>query len=295
MIRVAMITGLSGSGKTLALRCLEDLGYFAVDNLPVPLIAPFIDLLDRGEDQEPRGAFVVDVREREQLATVPAILKELRSRSDVRISVLFLEAEDETLIRRYSESRRPHPLASSLGLGVAEAIREERSLLHALRRGADRILETDALSPHDLRRVIRETLSEEQRGQEIHVQVVSFGFKYGTPKDIDLMLDVRFVENPYFEPTLRQLSGKDQPILDFLEEREEYREFREKLKDLLAFMMPRFIHEGKSYLTIAIGCTGGRHRSVALSEQLGHYLSQAGYPATVVHRDLERKAKQERQ
>lgn len=295
MIRLAVLSGLSGSGKTLALRCLEDMGCFAVDNLPVALIEPFVDLLDRSEDQEPRGAFVVDARVREHLEAVPAIIGTLRARADVRLTVLFLDAADSVLIRRYSETRRPHPLVGEGAMGVGEAIQRERELLLSLRTLADRVLDTDVLSPHDLRREIREVLSEEATPASLHCQLVSFGFKYGVPRDFDMVFDARFIENPYFVPALRTLTGKDPEILKFLAGKPDYTEFVERLHDLLSFVMPRFVHEGKSYLTIAIGCTGGRHRSVAIAEDLGRFLGQAGYSAAVVHRDLERKARQEQQ
>ncbi len=293
MTRLAVISGLSGSGKTLALRCLEDLGYFAVDNLPVPLIRPFVDLLDRGEDQEPRGAFVVDSREREHLEDVPEIVAGIRSEDAVRFSLLFLEAGNDVLVRRFSESRRPHPVSAAEGLGVREGIERERELLSPLRGLADRVLQTDTLSPHELRRAIREVLDEEEEAGTLRCQVVSFGFKYGVPRDVDMLFDLRFVENPYFVAKLRAHSGRDQQIVDFLDAQPEYGEFAIRVEDMLAYVMPHFVHEGKSYLTVAIGCTGGRHRSVAFAERIGRFLGQAGYSAVVVHRDLERKAQQE--
>ncbi len=293
MTHLALITGLSGSGKTLALRSLEDLGYFSVDNLPVSLIGPFVDLLDRG-GEEPRGALVVDARERSLLHELPELVEGLRAREDVKLFVVFLEARDDILIRRYKESRRPHPVSASAGsASVEDAIQHERSLLAPLRALADRVIQSDELSPHDLRRKIREGLSAEEGSGAIRVEVVSFGFKYGMPRDADMVFDVRFVENPYFRADLRSLTGRDEGILEFLRGREEWVGFIERTEEMLGFVMPHFVHEGKSYLTVAVGCTGGRHRSVAAAEHFGRFLESKGYATSVTHRDLERKAKQE--
>ena len=293
MIKLVVLSGLSGSGKTLALRCLEDMGYFSVDNLPVPLIAPFVDLLDRGEEVEPQGAFVVDARERGHLDTLPAIVEELRERADLRVTVLFLEASPDVLVRRFSETRRPHPVALQDSLGVAEAIGRESELLAGLRELADRVIATDSLSPHDLRRQIKSVLSDHSETGDLLVRLVSFGFKHGLPRDVDLVFDVRFIENPYFQPGLREFSGRDEKVVDFLESQPSYTGFCAKLEEMLAFVMPRYVFEGKSYLTIAFGCTGGRHRSVALAERTSRYLAQSGYRTQVRHRDIERGSRRE--
>ncbi|MDQ7006240.1 MAG: RNase adapter RapZ [Acidobacteriota bacterium] len=293
MIKLVVLSGLSGSGKTLALRCLEDMGYFSVDNLPVPLIPPFVDLLDRGEELEPQGAFVVDARERGHLDALPAIVADLRDRKDLRLTVLFLEASEDVLVRRFSESRRPHPVALQDGLGVAGAIAREKDLLAGLRELADRVIATDDLSPHDLRRQIKSVLSDHSETTDLLVRLVSFGFKHGLPRDVDLVFDVRFIENPYFQPGLRELSGRDEDVTDFLESQPDYIGFCGKLEELLAFVMPRYVFEGKSYLTIAFGCTGGRHRSVALAERTARYLGQSGFRTQVQHRDIERGARRE--
>jgi len=267
LIRIVVITGLSGSGKTLALRGLEDLGYFSIDNLPVHFILPFADLLGRGQDQDPRGAFVVDVRDRAGLASFPDAVKELRARNDVTLDVVFLEASPETLLNRFSESRRPHPLAHRENVTVSEGIKREIALLAPLRELSDRILPTDGLSPHDLRRMVMESLEDGDTRRALYCQVVSFGFKYGVPRDADMVFDVRFLRNPYFVPELRPLDGRNKEVVDYLSQETDYPDFLKHLESLLGFVMPRFLHEGKSYLTIAVGCTGGRHRSVALADR----------------------------
>ncbi len=290
MTKVVVITGLSGSGKTLALRCLEDMGYFAVDNLPVPLSESFIDLLSRGEGDEPHGAFVTDVRERKHLEGFPEVLARLRERPDVQITVMFFEARDETLVRRFSESRRPHPLSQEEKISIGEAIAKERQLLSPLRQVADRVVTSDDMTPHELRRVVQESLSGGSLLLSLACHVVSFGFKYGAPKDADMLLDVRFLTNPFFVPGLRHLDGRSVEVARFLESRPEYGHYLKLVEELLGFVMPRFVAEGKSYLTLGIGCTGGRHRSVAIAERLGRFLAQSGFPVTVAHRDVDREA-----
>ncbi len=293
MTKLVVVTGLSGSGKTLALRCLEDMGYFAVDNLPVLLVGSFIDLLERGEEHAAQGAFVVDVRERGHLVALPAELKSIRDRGAIDLKVVFFEANNDTLLRRFSESRRPHPLAQLQGLSVADAIARERQLLSGLKDLADRVIDTDGMSPGELRRVIHETVTGSPASHgSLRVQVVSFGFKHGPSRDADIVLDVRFLANPYFTPGLRHLTGRDPEVVEFLEGLPDYREFLAKVESLLEFLMPRYVLEGKSYLTIAIGCTGGRHRSVAIADRVAHFLSQRGFMAGVTHRDLERESEQ---
>jgi UPF0042 nucleotide-binding protein len=293
LIKLVVITGLSGSGKTLALRGLEDLGYFSIDNLPVPFILPFVDLLGRGHEQEPKGAFVVDVRDREGLASFPEIVEALREREDVDLDVVFLEADPETLLNRFSESRRPHPLAYRENITVSAGIEQERRLLEQVRELSDRIVPTDDLSPHDLRRMVMEALEDGDRKRTLHVQVISFGFKHGLPRDADMVFDVRFLKNPYFVPELRPKTGQDDEVVDYLSGQDDYKSFVDHLESLVEFVMPRFLHEGKSHLTIAIGCTGGRHRSVALAERLSRFLEQSGYPSEVHHRDLGREAERD--
>jgi UPF0042 nucleotide-binding protein len=288
--KVVVISGLSGSGKTLALHCLEDMGFFAIDNLPVLLSESFVDLLSRGEGDEPRGAFVTDIRERRHLELVPDVLARLRGRGDVQITVIFFEAREETLVQRFSESRRPHPLAQEKRISVVAAIRQEQQALLPLRCVADRVVATDDMSPHELRRVVQEALSGGSLLLSLTCHVVSFGFKFGVPKDVDMLFDARFLPNPYFVLNLRGLDGRTLEVNRFLDEQPDYDRFLRHIEDLLTFVMPRFVAEGKSYLTIAIGCTGGRHRSVAIAERLGRFLAQSGFPVTISHRDLEREA-----
>jgi len=294
MTRLVVVTGLSGSGKTQALRCLEDMGYFAVDNLPIPLIPSFVELLGRSQGEEARGAFVADVRDSANLAGLPAVLQDLRQRDALQLRLLFFEAQEETLVRRFSETRRPHPLDMGGESGVADAIRREASLLAELRAAADAVIETDAMSPHELRQMVQDSLDPDRETSPLHVRVVSFGFKYGLPREADMVFDARFLPNPYFKPELRGKDGRDEAVSSYLEQQAGYREFAERVEDLLEFVMPRFVGEGKSYFTLGIGCTGGRHRSVALAERLAAWLRTAGYQATVTHRDLDRDAERPR-
>lgn len=294
MTRLVVVTGLSGSGKTQALRCLEDMGYFAVDNLPIPLIPSFVELLGRSQGAEARGAFVADVRDSANLAGLPAVLQDLRQREGLDLRLLFLEAQEETLVRRFSESRRPHPLDKGAGTAVADAIRAEASLLAELRAAADAVIGTDAMSPHELRRMVQNSLDPAREASPLHVRVVSFGFKFGLPREADMVFDARFLPNPYFKPDLRSKDGRDGAVSGYLEQQAGYREFAERVEELLGFVMPRFVGEGKSYFTLGIGCTGGRHRSVALAERLAAWLRGAGYQATVTHRDIDRDAERPR-
>lgn len=292
MTQLVLVSGLSGSGKTQALRCLEDMGYFAVDNLPIPLIPSFVELLGRSQGETARGAFVVDARDSSNLAALPAAIADLKAREGVELRVLFLEAQEETLVRRFSETRRPHPLDKGGAAGIAEAIRREGSLLGELRDLADAVIGTDAMSPHQLRQVVQNSLDPLHEDSPLHVRVVSFGFKYGLPREADMVFDARFLPNPYFKAELRAKNGRDPAVIEFLEDQEGYKEFALRLEDLLSFVMPRFVGEGKSYFTLGIGCTGGRHRSVALAERVGAWLLAAGYEATVQHRDIARDSEQ---
>jgi UPF0042 nucleotide-binding protein len=288
MTTLVVITGLSGSGKTLALRSLEDLGFFAIDNLPAALIEPFVDLLDRGGEEEPSGAFVIDVRDSRLFEKAPEIIEAMRKRDDVALTMIFLEARDGTLVRRFSESRRPHPLARD-DHGLLEAVQLERERLSALRALSDRVIATDRMSPHDLRRLIQETMAGSQMEKSLRCEVLSFGFKYGLPREADIVFDVRFLPNPYFQAGLRGRTGLDADVVDFLQALADYAPFLDQVKGMLSFVMPRFVMEGKSYLTVAIGCTGGRHRSVAIANELAGYLEKSGYNVRVRHRDLERE------
>jgi UPF0042 nucleotide-binding protein len=283
---IVVITGLSGSGKTLAIRAFEDMGHFCVDNLPVALIPVFADLCARRPDLR-RAALVVDVREGTFLGEFPVIFDALRRNPRHRARLLFFEADDEALIRRFSETRRPHPLAS--GGSLEEGIRRERQMLEPLRERADLIIDSSRFNVHELRRYIQEHFAAQAGGQPIGISVVSFGYKHGLPAEADLLFDTRFLPNPFFVDGLRGRSGLEREVTDYLEAIPDYREFLARIVDLVAFLIPRYIHEGKSYLTVAIGCTGGRHRSVAMAEAVSQSLRDRGYEVKASHRDLERE------
>ena len=284
MRRLVIITGLSGSGKSLAARCLEDLDFFCVDNLPVSLIPQFYELIQRSGEAVARAAIVVDAREREFLEEFPDTLHELKSKG-APVSLLFFECADEILKRRFSETRRPHPMLLPGG-SLETAIRDERSVLAPLRDVADRIIDTSRFNAHELRAFLKAAFGESPSAGTLNVHLVSFGFKYGSPAEADLLFDIRFLPNPYFVEELRPLDGTHPRVKAFLDAKPETRELASRLKDLLDFLVPLYAAEGKSYLTIALGCTGGKHRSVALAEELRVYLADRGAPVSVTHRDL---------
>ncbi|MFQ3590979.1 MAG: RNase adapter RapZ, partial [Chloracidobacterium sp.] len=263
--RLVVITGLSGSGKQSALNALEDLGYFGVDNLPVALVPTFAELCRRSEGGIARAAVVVDAREPAFVAAFPAAYARLRELiGEVRL--LFFEATDDVLMRRYSETRRPHPLdaAGRQTRGLRASIQSERTLLMPIRELADRVIDTSALTIYDLRRQLGEAIGA-GRVTRMRVLLLSFGFKHGLPTEADLVLDVRFLKNPHYVPDLRPLTGKDAAVTDFLLADDEVVETRNRFAELLAFVVPRYARDGRSYLTIAIGCTGGKHRSVMMA------------------------------
>lgn len=286
-LEIVVITGLSGSGKTLALRAFEDMGYYCVDNLPVTLIPVFADLCARSRQDITRVALVIDVREGMFLQKFPAIYRRLRRQRGLRVRLIFFESDDATLIRRFSETRRPHPLAGADGLETG--IRHEREALGPLREVADMMIDSTRFNVHQLRRFIQEHFTPLGKGQTLSIAVVSFGYKRGLPSEADLVFDSRFLPNPFFVEGLRGKTGLDREVVDYLEAIDEFGEFKSRLLDLLGFLIPRFIKDGKSYLTIAIGCTGGRHRSVALAEAIGAALKERGYAVNASHRDVERE------
>jgi UPF0042 nucleotide-binding protein len=282
-----VITGLAGSGKTLAADCFEDLGYFCVDNLPVGLISPFYELIARGREQVRRAALVVDAREGRYLDQFPETFRMLRERK-VPVELLFFDCSDDVLKRRFSESRRPHPLAQDDDT-LERAIARERGRLAFLREMADSIVDTSRMTAHELRNFLKNAYGASRRPDVPNVSVVSFGFKYGVPAEGDLVFDVRFLPNPHFEPLLKPLDGRSAEVQQFLDRSELTGEFMRRLEAFVDFLVPLYGAEGKSYLTVAIGCTGGKHRSVALSERLAAHLRERGVPATVSHRDLGRE------
>ncbi len=287
MQRLVVITGLSGSGKSLAVRCFEDMGYFCVDNLPVALIPPFCELIQRGSEQIPRAALVVDVREGRFLDAFPETLAQLRRR-EVPVSVVFFECSDEVLKRRFSETRRPHPMAGAQE-PLEAGIRRERQALARLREMADRIVDTSAFTAHQLRAFLSKTFGPATARDGLVVHVLSFGFKYGVPAEADLVFDVRFLPNPYFVDELRSADGTHPEVARFLDRSAEKHTFMGHVRALLDFLLPLYTAEGKSYLTVSLGCTGGKHRSVALAEELAGALRAAGRAVTVTHRDLGRE------
>jgi UPF0042 nucleotide-binding protein len=266
-----------------ALKDFEDLGYFAIDNLPGQLIQTFVKLCTDSSEID-RTAIVVDVRSRESLRLFPRIHQELQEKG-VDVTVLFLEADDEVLLRRYSETRRPHPLPDQ---NVLQAIRQERQLLSDIRDHADHVIDTSEHTVHTLRDVIKDHFAEKSGAHELNVTVSSFGFRYGSPRGLDMLFDVRFLPNPHFVPELRQLTGRDQGVIDYLHSESEVEDTIARFVDLLTYLLPRFQREGKSYLTVGIGCTGGRHRSVMVAEAIDRRLQGLGYKSKVVHRDARR-------
>jgi len=284
-LRFVIITGLSGAGKSYAIKCFEDLGYFCVDNLPTTLIPTFAELCALSSRDIRKIALGVDVREGEYLAHLLEILEELRRRGHLP-EVLFLEAADETLMRRYHETRRRHPLAGDGS--VLDGIQAERKALAHLREVADQIIDTTGLTVHQLKdRLVQSYGTHGERGA-LTVSLISFGFKHGIPYDADLVFDVRFLPNPHFVPGLRAMDGRDGPVTEFVFAHEESRELLRRLEDLVRFLLPLYQREGKAYLTVAVGCTGGRHRSVAVVEALRASLEGMGVKPIVRHRDLDR-------
>ncbi len=277
-----VITGLSGSGKSHVLRALEDLGWFCVDNLPTVLISRFVELVAE-TDELRRSAVVADVREPDFLSRFPAAYRQVKERGGVRSTLVFLEADDKVLLRRFSETRRPHPMAENAPVG--DAVRDEREALRPLRKMSDRIVDTSTFTVHELRDYVREQWGGGQGARTV-LSVLSFGFKYGLPAEADLVFDVRFLPNPNFVPRLKRLTGNQRPVVRFMKAQPEFVAFLRRLLGFLWFVVPRYVREGKSYLTIAIGCTGGRHRSVMIANAVRDALVAKGYAAKVRHRDL---------
>lgn len=277
--RVVIITGLSGSGKTVALRAVEDLNFFCVDNLPVSLIGALLTRTFRSPGS-PDVAIGIDIRDKDSLPGFERIIGRLRSRYDIEI--IFLEAEPDVLVRRFKETRRPHPLGGNLD----EAIAAEQKSLAPLRKNADRIIETTPLSPHQLRRLISSFYILRKKTKDITVALISFGFKYGAPQNIDLLFDVRFLPNPFFVPALKDLDGRDKRVSDYVLKHKETKEFMKKVEDLLTFLIPLYVKEGKSYLSVGIGCTGGRHRSPSVVEKIATAVKEAYTEVNVIHRDI---------
>jgi UPF0042 nucleotide-binding protein len=280
-----IITGLSGSGKGTFLRALEDRGYFCVDNLPVGLLTKFYELILKTEGNAAKAALVIDVREGETLSDFPATYAELK-KSGVETSLWFLEASDDVLVRRFSETRRPHPLDPNRT--VLESVAIERDLLAPIRAIADYILDTSPLTIHELRQHAVGLFQEQEKGHLL-VSLVSFGFKYGVPIDSDLVFDVRFLPNPNFVPHLKPLTGADPQVIEYMNSHEATGAFMTHVANFIDFLLPQYEREGKSYVTISIGCTGGRHRSVMIANAISSHLEGDKYRVKVTHRDVEKK------
>ena len=284
--QVVILTGVSGSGKTTALRAMEDAGFYCVDNFSVIFLEKLLELSGHTAGEVSRIALVVDAREGRFLAEAPRVIQELRQKG-ADVEVLFLEASDESLVRRYSETRRRHPLAGEGGT-VPDGIAAERRALADLRALADEVIDTTALNVHELKRLVTRRFAAGE-GAKLGVTVVSFGFRLGLPAHADLVLDVRFLPNPYFVPELRPYPGTDPRVRDYVLGQPDAQAFLGRLGELCDFLLPRYRNEGKSYLTIAIGCTGGKHRSVALAAALAGRLEQGGQPVRLWHRDLDKE------
>jgi RNase adapter protein RapZ len=281
--QLVLLTGISGSGKGSVLNTFEDLGFYCIDNLPVGLIPKFSELYVEGAGEVERAALLVDAREGEQIEKLPGIYRKLAAEHPA--TLVFVEASDEALIRRFSETRRPHPLSQNGS--VAEGIRLERRRMAPIRRLADVVIDTTKFNVHELRQFIIDRFQNPGR-RPLLISVVSFGFRSGVPADADLVFDVRFLPNPHFIPRLRPFSGKDQRVVRYIRSFPQTGEFLRRIESLLLYLIPHYIREGKSYLTVALGCTGGRHRSVALAEVIRRDLKRKNYSAKVVHRDIEK-------
>jgi UPF0042 nucleotide-binding protein len=279
---LVIVTGLSGSGKSYVNKCLEDMGYFCVDNLPLELLEPLIDRVS-GKN---RVGIILDVRNPDFATRFPEILARLRHRVP-GARLLFLDASEESLIRRFSETRRPHPLAGRATL--LEALRRERELLEEVRAVADVVVDTSAMTVHELRSFIQKTFVGDPESAGMVISATSFGYKFGTPHDVDLLFDVRFLVNPHFVPELKGKTGADPAVAAYIEKDPESSVFLQQLESFLDYLLPRFEEEGKSYVSIGIGCTGGKHRSVYIAERLAERLKERGYPVRVSHRDATRE------
>lgn len=280
---LVILTGMSGSGKLSALKAFEDLGFYSVDNLPMELLGRFADLVQQSPEIS-RAALVVDVREGAGLDRFPQILQDIRK--TLRTTVVFLEAADDALVRRFSETRRPHPMSRTET--VKQSIHAERKRLGPIRNVADITIDTTNFNVHELRAHLNKLFERPGSGETLHVTSLSFGFKNGVPSEADLVFDVRFLPNPHFVPEFRKLTGLDPKVAKYVRDFPQTTKFLDKTADLLEFLLPHYIHEGKSYLTVAFGCTGGQHRSVMIAEEMKKRLARNGFQVTSAHRDMPR-------
>lgn len=278
---LVIVTGISGAGKASALKAFEDLGFHCVDNLPLELLLNFADLVSKSTEVE-RAAIVVDVREGPTLDRLPEILKSVKKL--LRTRVVFLDAQDASLVQRYSETRRPHPLGKSET--VWRSIVEERQLLDPIRNVADTLIDTSNFNVHELRAHIQDRYGREDKVNRLLVSCLSFGFKNGVPLDADMVFDVRFLPNPHFVPEFRKKTGLDPKVADYVRSFAQTKEFLDRVTKLMLYLLPHYVNEGKSYLTVAFGCTGGQHRSVMMAEEMAERLKKAGYQVKALHRDI---------
>jgi len=283
--RWILVTGLSGAGKTRALKVLEDQGFFAIDNLPSALLPSLVDLLKKSKKFFPKIALGMDAREEDFLASYRKILTTLKT-SGLNPEILFLESREEVILQRFSETRRPHPLGGNRPL--SRAIREEIRLLKPLRKVATKIVDTSDLNVHTLKQVLHRYLFPEKKPPFMGLHLLSFGFKFGPPLEADLLFDVRFLDNPYFVPKLKDLDGRNPAARNFVLGQKDAKDFLKRAENLLYFLLPRYQREGKSQVTVAFGCTGGRHRSVTMIEALGKALTKKKWKSQIIHRDIEK-------
>lgn len=282
-LKLVVISGLSGSGKSHALKCFEDVGYFCIDNLPPALLPTFVELCHQQGGEIKNVALGIDVRERVFFADLVGVLDRVKALGH-SVELLFFEAREEVLVRRFSESRRPHPLLPDLP--VLEGVRVEKERLSDLRRHADRIIDTSDLTVHELRDLLARQFGQERSPRRLTISLITFGYKFGVPYDIDLLFDVRFLRNPFFVPELKPLTGEDPRVRAYVLADPDAVAFLAQLEQLFKFLIPLFERERRSYLNVAIGCTGGRHRSVSLAKRLQESFAASGYHVTLVHRDL---------
>ena len=283
-MRMVIVTGLSGSGRSAALKAFEDMGYYCVDNLPLVLLSDFVRFA-RESDHAARSAIGIDVREKDFATRFPGLYRNLKNDGSW-IELLFLDASDQALVRRFSETRRPHPLARG-ATALIDGIKNERAALGEVKKLADRIIDTSEYTVHDLRQAIERRYAEDDTGRPLVITLITFGYKYGVPYDLDLMFDLRFLPNPHFVPELKDQTGEDPMVREYVTEGKDSVEFLDRLQQFLEYVLPRYRKEGKSYLTIGFGCTGGKHRSVAVAVTIAERLRKRGYEVNLKHRDMQ--------
>jgi UPF0042 nucleotide-binding protein len=287
-IKLMIITGISGAGKSAALKFFEDQGYYSIDNLPSQMLINLIDFFSTSEDKINKVAVAVDLRSGYLFEEIFRVLEDLRSRKNITLKIIFLEASKNILMKRYSLTRRKHPLVEDGD--IAKGILKEEKEMYRLRELADEIIDTSNLNPKELRLEITERImGKKERSKLLNITVISFGYKFGMPPNVDIVMDVRFLPNPYYDHELRDLNGKDKKIIDYVVLQEETKIFLRKFEDMLDFLIPYYISEGKHYLGIGIGCTGGRHRSVVISDRIAYYLRLKGYPVKLINKDISKQ------